>query len=71
MAGEAHDPFSLICVVDTDQGARVGHIRVEGDVVEQRVIDPGSHRLYAASPSHGEIDVVDRATSTITTHWRL
>lgn len=59
----------MISVVDTDQGAKVADIRVNGDTLEQLAIDPDSHRLYVANPSKSGIDVINRADNTVTAHW--
>lgn len=67
--GDAHETFSMVSVVDTDKDVKVADIRLDGSTVEQLAIDPTSHRLYAANPSQGEIDVIDRSTNAVLTRW--
>lgn len=69
--GDAHETSSMVSVVDTGKDAKVGEISVDGDTLEQLVVDPSSHRLYVANPSKDEIDVIDRSNDTITAHWPL
>lgn len=69
--GDAHETSSMVSVVDTGKDAKVGEIKVDGDTLEQLVVDPSSQRLYVANPSKSEIDVINRSNDTVTAHWPL
>lgn len=69
--GDAHETYSMVSVIDTDRDAKVADIRLPGSTVEQLTFDPGSDRLYAANPSEGEVDVINRKTATVEAHWKI
>jgi DNA-binding beta-propeller fold protein YncE len=69
--GDAHETHSMVSVIDTDRDVKIADIRLPGRTVEQLTIDPGSDRLYAANPSEGEVDVIDRKTNAITARWKV
>jgi DNA-binding beta-propeller fold protein YncE len=59
-----------IAIVDTNRFALVSNLPVAAHP-EGLDIDPGSGRLFANIEESNEVAVIDTATRTITTHWKL
>ena len=69
--GDAHETFSMVSVIDTDRDVKLADIRLPGRTVEQLTLDPTDNRLYAANPSEGEVDVINRRTNRLEARWKV
>jgi DNA-binding beta-propeller fold protein YncE len=63
--------YSLISVVDTDKGERLGDIRIEGGTMEEMRLEKSSERLFVVNREKNRIEVIDRKKRTILTSWPL
>src|ERR1017187_9482778 len=63
--GDAKQTFSLISIVNTDTGAKVGDIKVDGDTLEALRLERSSSKMYVNNRAKNQIEVIDRETRTI------
>ena len=63
--------YSLISVVDTDKGERLGDIRIEGGTMEEMRLEKSSSRLFVVNREKDRIEVIDRKKRTILTSWPI
>jgi DNA-binding beta-propeller fold protein YncE len=67
--GDAHQTFSMITIVDTTAGEKVGDIKVDGDTLEAMALETGSPRIYVNNKAKNQIEVIDRAKRAIVAAW--
>jgi WD40 repeat protein len=63
--------YSLISVVDTTEGVKLGDIKVEGDVIEDLALETASSKMYLGNKTKNEINVIDRKTREVIASWPL
>ena len=63
--------YSLISVIDTTEGIKLGDIKVEGDVIEDLALETSSSKMYLGNKTKNEIDVIDRKTREVIVSWPL
>ncbi|NDQ55478.1 MAG: hypothetical protein GZ088_00225 [Acidipila sp.] len=68
---EAKMGFSLISIVDTSTGKRVGDIKVDSTNIESMAIDKNGARLFANIRDRSRVAVIDTAKRTVTSTWPL
>lgn len=66
---DAGKPYSLISVVDTNEGKKAADIRVEGDTLEAMALDVFRPRMYVNNRAKNQITVIDRWKNTISASW--
>jgi DNA-binding beta-propeller fold protein YncE len=63
--------YSLISVIDTTEGEKLGDIKVEGDVIEDLALEASSSKMYLGNKTRNEINVIDRKTREVVASWPL
>jgi DNA-binding beta-propeller fold protein YncE len=67
--GDAHEPFSMLSVVNTTTDRKVADIRIDGDTLEAMALDRSGPLLYINNPSKNLVDVVNRRTHAVVKTW--
>lgn len=67
--GDAHQKYSMLSVINTQDGKLAGQIRISGDTLEAMALDPNHPRLYQENPSRSEVDVINRRTRRVIARW--
>ncbi|HUI42857.1 MAG TPA: YncE family protein [Terriglobia bacterium] len=67
--GDAHEPFSMLSVVDTTSGQKVADIKIDGETLEAMALSHSGPRLYVNNPAKNEVDVVNRKTRAVLASW--
>lgn len=67
--GEAHEPFSMLSVVNTTDDRKVAEIKIDGDTLEAMALAPSGALLYIDNPSKNQVDVVNRQTRSVIKTW--
>ena len=67
----AHEPFTMLSVVDTTAGQKVADIKIDGDTLEAMALEKNGNKLYLDNPAKNEVEVIDRKTNKLLTAWPL
>jgi WD40 repeat protein len=68
---EAHTPYSLISVIDTDNSKKLRDIKIDTNHVEAIVLEKSGPRMFINLTSKGAVGVLDRNKSEISATWPL
>ncbi|HZV59520.1 MAG TPA: YncE family protein [Candidatus Eremiobacteraceae bacterium] len=68
---EAHTPYSLISVIDTNSEKKLADIKVNFQWLEGMAVEQGGSRLFVNLTSNGAVGVIDRNSRTLTTTWPM
>jgi WD40 repeat protein len=68
---EAHNDFSLVTVIDTDKGERVGEFRLPSANLESITLAKNGPLMYINARDKNQIAVFDRAAGKLKTTWQL
>ena len=68
---EAHTPYSLISVIDTNNAKKLRDIKIDSNHVEALVLEKSGPRLFMNITGKNAVGVMDRDKSTLTTTWPL
>ncbi len=68
---EAHTPYSLISVIDTNLAKRVRDIKIETNHVEAIVLEKSGPRIFCNLTGLNSVGVMDRNGSALTATWPL
>jgi DNA-binding beta-propeller fold protein YncE len=68
---EAHTPYSLISVVDTNSMKKLRDIKINSNHVEAIVLEKSGPRLFCNITGENAIGVMDRDKSSLKTTWPL
>jgi DNA-binding beta-propeller fold protein YncE len=63
--------YSLISIVDTTTGSKVGDIKVEGEVIEDIALERSGTKMYLGNKTKNEVDVIDTKTRKVVGSWPL
>jgi DNA-binding beta-propeller fold protein YncE len=63
--------FSILSVVDTTGGTRVGEIRIPSKTLEDMYVAQSSPRIYIALMAENQVAVVDRDKRAVTSIWQV
>lgn len=66
---DAHQPSSLVSVIDTNTDMKVGEVTISSPHVEAMAVDMASSRLYVNNTGKNQVDVVDREKYRFITSW--
>jgi DNA-binding beta-propeller fold protein YncE len=66
---EIKAPYSLISVVDTTIGQKVGDIRFGSETLEGMVLEKSSPKMYVNNRAKNRVDVIDRNTHQLLASW--
>jgi DNA-binding beta-propeller fold protein YncE len=65
----AHEPFTMLSVVDTTAGAKLADIKLDGDTLEAMALEKSGDRLFLNNPAKSEVEVIDRKTNKVVASW--
>jgi DNA-binding beta-propeller fold protein YncE len=68
---EAHTPYSLISVIDTNSSKKLRDIKVNTNHVEAIVLEKAGSRMFANLTGESAVGVLDRNRSTLSATWPL
>jgi hypothetical protein len=68
---EAHTPYSLISVIDTNSAKKVRDIKIDSNHIEAIVLEKGGPRLFMNITGKDAVGVMDRNGSALTATWPL
>jgi WD40 repeat protein len=68
---EAHTPYSLISVVDTDASKKLRDIKINSNHVEAIVLEKSGPRMFCNITSLNAVGVLDRSKSALQATWPL
>ncbi len=68
---EAHTPYSLISVVDTNSSKKLRDIKINSNRVEAMVVEKSGPHLFCNITGQNAIGVLDRNKWALTATWRL
>jgi len=68
---EAHPPYSLISVVDTNSSKKLRDIKINSNHVEAIVLEKGGPRMFCNITGRNAVGVLDRNKSALTATWPL
>lgn len=63
--------YSLVSVIDSTTGDRVGDIKISAGTLEDMDLDPSGPRLYVAAEEEKQVVVVDRAQRIVLETWPI
>src|SRR5881275_1499086 len=58
--GDVHETYSMVSVVDTSSGEKVGDIKVDGETLEAMALETSSPKIYINNKAKNQVAVVDR-----------
>jgi DNA-binding beta-propeller fold protein YncE len=67
----AHEPFTMLSVVDTTAAQKIADIKIDGDTLEAMALEKNGNKLYLDNPAKNEVEVIDRKTNKLVTAWPL
>ncbi|HEV2386062.1 MAG TPA: YncE family protein [Candidatus Acidoferrales bacterium] len=67
--GDAHEPFSMLSVVNTSSGEKVADMQIDGDTLEAMALEPSGSRMFVNNRAKNQIAVVDRKTHQLIASW--
>src|SRR5882757_5315907 len=68
---EAHTPYSLISVIDTNSTKKVRDIKINSNHVEAIVLEKSGPRMFCNITGQNAVGVLDRNESALAATWRL
>jgi DNA-binding beta-propeller fold protein YncE len=68
---EAHTPYSLISVVDTNSSKKLRDIKINSNHVEAIVLEKSGPRMFVNITGQNAVGVLDRNKDTLTATWPL
>jgi len=68
-AGDVHQTYSMLSVVDTTAAKKVADIKIDGETLEAMALESSTSRLYVNNKARNKVDVVDRNTRAIVASW--
>ena len=68
---EAHTPYSLISVIDTDNSKKLRDIKIDTDHVEAIVLEKSGPRMFLNLTGKSVVGVLDRNKSEMSATWPL
>jgi len=68
---EAHTPYSLIIVIDTNNSKRLRDIKINANHVEAIVLEKSGLRMFCNITSQNAVGVLDRNESALAATWWL
>lgn len=68
---EAHTPYSLISVIDTNSPKKLRDIKINSNHVEAMVLEKSGKRMFCNITGENAVGVLDRDKSELTSTWPL
>jgi DNA-binding beta-propeller fold protein YncE len=68
---EAHTPYSLISVIDTNNAKKLRDIKIDSNHIEALVLEKSGPRMFMNITGKNVVGVMDRNESVLTASWPL
>ena len=68
---EAHTPYSLISVIDTNNAKKLRDIKINSNHIEAIVLEKSGPRMFMNITGQNAVGVMDRTKSALTATWTL
>jgi DNA-binding beta-propeller fold protein YncE len=68
---DASQPYSLISIIDTSRGRKVGDIKVDTPNLEATTLEVRGNRLYANDRLNGKVIVINRKQRKVLASWPI
>jgi DNA-binding beta-propeller fold protein YncE len=68
---EAHTPYSLISVIDTNNAKKIRDIKIDSNHIEALVLETSGPRMFMNITGKNVVGVMDRDKAALTTSWPL
>jgi DNA-binding beta-propeller fold protein YncE len=68
---EAHTPYSLISIVDTNSSKKLRDIKIDSNHVEALVLEKSGSRMFCNITGQNAVGVMDRNMSALSATWPL
>jgi YVTN family beta-propeller protein len=68
---EAHTPYSLISVIDTNASKKLRDIKIDSNHVEAIILEKSGPRMFLNITGQNTVGVMDRNKSTLSASWPL
>jgi hypothetical protein len=68
---EAHTPYSLISVIDTNSAKKLRDIKIDSNHIEAIILEKSGPRLFMNITGKNAVGVMDRNKSALTATWLL
>jgi sugar lactone lactonase YvrE len=65
----AHEPFTMLSVVDTTAATKIADIKIDGDTLEAMALEKSGDRLFLNNPAKNEVEIIDRKAKKLATSW--
>ena len=69
--GDVHETYSMVSVVDTSSGEKVGDIKVDGETLEAMALETSSPKIYINNKAKNQVAVVDRERRSVIGSWPI
>ncbi len=67
--GDAHEPSSMLSIVDSTRNMKVADIKIDGDTLEAMALARSSPLIYVNNPAKNWIDVINRDMRKVEATW--
>ena len=68
---DAEMTYSMISVIDTTSGDKIGEMKVDGHTLDAMVIETFGPNLYINNVAKAEVEVIDRNVRTVIASWPI
>src|SRR5438445_5140092 len=67
--GDVHETYSILSVVDTTAGAKLGDLKIDGDTLEAMALEKSTPKMYVNNRTKNQVSVVDREKRELLASW--
>ncbi len=67
--GDVHETYSILSVVDTTAGAKLGDLKIDGDTLEAMALEKSTPKMYVNNRTKNQVSVVDREKRELVASW--
>src|SRR6266481_1011991 len=67
--GDVHQTYSMLSVVDTTAGAKLGDLKIDGETIEAMALEKSTPKMYVNNRTKNQVSVVDREKRELVASW--
>jgi DNA-binding beta-propeller fold protein YncE len=67
--GDAHEPFSMLSIVDTTRDTKVADVKIDGDTLEAMALKRSAGTMYVNNPAKNDVVKFDRKSRSAVASW--
>jgi DNA-binding beta-propeller fold protein YncE len=67
--GDAHQPYSMLSVIDTTAGKKLADLKIDGETLEAMSLEKSTSKMYINNRSKNQVSVVDREKRELVASW--